>query len=205
MSLTIPPVSGPCPFPHLAWSSNHSEQPEPLQLRLRNGLALGSSAMPALLKKQCLVPCQRYWQSQAGGLGEQKTFSASHCPGSWSPLGPRCPESPRASSSSPHPPGGTERLHSATQRPPAPASRESFCLRMWASGACRGSAVAGTLEVWKCTWLSYIWGRSYLGVWLCIQSPQSLSPVAATLPWVHTLMATVTWKALETQCPPPNL
>lgn len=66
---------------------------------------------------------------------------------------------------------------------------------MWALGDCW--AVAGTWEVWKSVWLNCIWRRSFLGVWLDIQSPRSLSPGTATPLPRHPLMVTVTQKAPE--------
>lgn len=110
---------------------------------------------------------------------------------SGAPMGPGYPRAPGVASSIISPPGGTEQLRSATQRPTAPASRESF----WALGDCW--TVVDILEVWKCAGLSYIWRRSFLSVWLYIQFPQSLSPAAASPLLVHTLMAIVTWKAPE--------
>ena len=66
---------------------------------------------------------------------------------------------------------------------------------MWALGDCW--AVAGTWEVWKSVSLNCIWRRSFLGVWLDIQSPRSLSPGTATPLPRHPLMVTVTQKAPE--------
>ena len=59
-------------------------------LCLCNGLASG--ARP--LKKQHGVLCQGQQRSQAGSLGEQRPFTASYCPGSWSPTGARVPREP---------------------------------------------------------------------------------------------------------------
>lgn len=70
-----------------------------------------------------------------------------------------------------------------------------FRLWMWALGNCW--AVAGTREVWKHVWLNCIRRRSFLGVWLDIQSPRSLSLGTATPLPRHPLMATTTQKAPE--------
>lgn len=64
-----------------------------------------------------------------------------------------------------------------------------FRLWMWALGDCW--AVAGTREVWKRVWLNCIRRRSFLGVWLDIQSPRSLSLGTATPLPRHPLMATI--------------
>lgn len=168
MSLLILHSSSPCPSPILPGpQGQHTGKLarelsvllplgwfiEPWLLCLHNGLAPEDLAMPTFFKKQNVVLYQGQWGSQAGGLFLHPFAQAIRTPG--------FPENPGMASSSMQPPYSTEWLHSAAQRPPVPASRKSFdsegrefWFQRWALGVYR--TVAGTLEVWKWSELSYI-------------------------------------------------